>query len=511
MTKAREALQDLLYSYTKHGCQRPVLICRANGGSVSLVSQCGEGVRSVPAVLKSAGGMPTLAALLHLHSKVQGCELPSIEIPAKDVTDTNCIFAVCGYPPMRSDYGMAYRNGVQFVIQMTLNGESACHRVRQNDEKNPDKRKPLVERDDKAGDTILGFDWAGLGDAPVRTVNFDDLVDSTWFDKFLSPNPATVRIPQHLGEEDVTEEMEKYYKLSISKQWHPHKATRDSLTWWALVSLYTSFTWAVQYPTYRSWSYLNRRKKNEIAPKQAQLEQRLLATEGEFLEGLNVSGLLLDDTLKPVGWGFNTNRINKTLHAETALVLAWLKGARDGGVSEFKNYTFLSPWRSCCMCSGWLTDVFRESKVIWFIDDPGLPWRHLDYAANYTGEVFLPRLLKENARKYPALGAISAACPWFEVMGMATHWDYNHRYLDTLESMRQVDKTSKTGEKEGPLKGPVDLFGSQVYFEHLEKAWDMTRKLPTSVVELLSSQGELAAYVNNIWALRRCVMGFDEM
>lgn len=222
---------------------------------------------------------------------------------------------------------------------------------------------------------------------------------------------------------------------------------------------------------------------------------------GEFLDGLNVSGLLLDPDLKPVAWSFNTNRVNKTLHAETALVLAWIKKNREH--REFKGYTFLSPWRSCCMCSGWIADVYRESQTIWFIDDPGLPKRHLDHGSNSATEVFLPGYLEEAAKQSPRFKEILDACPWFQLMGGATHWDYNKNYKTTLS------KLTREGEKD--LKVPVDLFGSQVYFENLEKAWDMTRKLPTGVLELLEPSNQLRAYVHNIWSLRRCVMAFDEM
>jgi hypothetical protein len=250
------------------------------------------------------------------------------------------------------------------------------------------------------------------------------------------------------------------------------------------------------------------RKKVSIEEQQNVYKQRRqedLDKQGPFLEGLNVSGLLLDPQLKPVAWAVNTNQINKTQHAETTLVLAWLKG--NPNETLFDNYTFISPWRSCCMCSGWIADVFKNCNVIWFIDDPGLPIRHLDPFDktkegggnnNGAGETFLPSKLKGGSA---ALKTLLQEYPWFEEFGRPTYYDYNNDYLTMLKEL--VDEPEKA------KPGPVGLFKSKKYFTRLTESWDRARSLSPRLVKLLQEKNELNSYVNNVWALRRCIMAFD--
>lgn len=497
MARARAAIQEIFYEYMKAGMMRPVLLCHFNGQTLQCLNRAGEGeIRNLPAALASVGGLPTLATVLHLHSKVGG-RMTNLEIPKNEENDLRCLVAVCGYKPTRADYGMAYRNGVRFVIEVSLNGESSCHKVTQSFD--PSQRGELIQRDDIAGDRILGATWIDSRDECV--VKFDDLVNHDWFNRFLTPMlPSGIKVPKYY-EEDLTPEMQQVLGGSLSGRgtWQAHRAQPNTELWWVLVALYTSFAWSTQFPTYRSASHTDRRKANfPDNETEKSNDLRRTAQYGDFLDGLNVSGLLLDPKLTPVAWSFNSNRINKTLHAETALCLAWLKAHKSE--KEFTGYTFLSPWRSCCMCSSWISDVFRGSKTIWFIDDPGLPVRHLDHGSNGATEVFLPSQLERGARASRELQAILDTCPWFQVMGAATHWDYNKSYKNTLNDM--LDK-----RKDNP--GPVDLFACTQYFQFLEAAWDVNRSLPSNVLQYLSSNGELKAYVNNIWALRRCVLTFD--
>ncbi len=57
--------------------------------------------------------------------------------------------------------------------------------------------------------------------------------------------------------------------------------------------------------------------------------------------------------------------------------------------------------------------------------------------------------------------------------------------------------------------GPVELFQSASYFEELSKAWDASRFIQNPVMEYLEKKGQLKSYVNNILALRRCILSFD--
>jgi hypothetical protein len=189
----------------------------------------------------------------------------------------------------------------------------------------------------------------------------------------------------------------------------------------------------------------------------------------------------------------NTNKINKTQHAETALVLAWLQGNLQQ--KSFEGYTFISPWRPCCMCSAWIADVFKGCKVVWFIDDPGLPIRHLDHKINGTEEIFLPS--KIDALN---LALVARDYPWFKEFGAATNWDYDENYITKLTVF----------VNDPNMIGPVGLFKSKKYFDRLTESWESTRHLSQDLLDTLTTAKQLESYVNNIWALRRCILAFDE-
>jgi hypothetical protein len=108
----------------------------------------------------------------------------------------------------------------------------------------------------------------------------------------------------------------------------------------------------------------------------------------------------------------------------------------------------------------------------------------------------LPSALKVGS---PKLGALLEEYPWFEEFGAATYWDYNRKYLETLSTL--VDS--------GENPGPVTLFKSKEYFIRLAKSWDSARSLSPRLVKMLQEESELKSYVNNVWALRRCIMAFD--
>jgi len=313
----------------------------------------------------------------------------------------------------------------------------------------------------------------------------------------LTPDIGTVKVPKYYQEE-ITKEAQTLGKFEASYQWSDHKGvTPGSSLWWTLIALYTNFAWGSQLPCYRSGSATAQPPSGD-AFKQGSLdagEKRLKNFYVPFLDGLNVSGLLLDPTMKPLAWSVNTNKINKTHHAETALILAWLQG--NPKKQSFEGYTFISPWRPCCMCSAWIADVFRGCKVVWFIDDPGLPLRHLDFKVNKTEEIFLPDMFN----KMELASVVKRDYPWFGELGAATYWNYNANYIDKLREL-----VGGTQEK----IGPVELFKSEKYFDRLTRSWESTRHLSSELLQTLTKAGQLKSYVNNIWALRRCILAFDE-
>lgn len=354
------------------------------------------------------GGFPTLSVLLHrTNFKVQNpFRMDPLSVPKQGY-----LFAVCGYPPTCADFGMAYRTGLKYVLQPLGRTTYACWRISENGL--PEDRKELTILAPKAGRRIL--DTSGNEGGAEKIMKAKHLYNFDWFNKFLAPlkyqNTSHIQVSEFYEEKLSAGIIEKVG--SADHKWHSHKGVPyHSDLWWTIVALYTSFTWGFQLPTYRGTKDYN------IPDQQA----------GMFLDGFNVSALLLDPNLKPCAWGLNTNKINKSLHAETALVLAWLKG--NPRKENYEYYTFISPWRSCCMCSAWISDVYHGCDVVWFIDDPGLPVRHLDHRENETDDIFLPLELTKHG---PKCMAVLKYYPWFKMMGEITHYDCNNDYLNDLK------------------------------------------------------------------------------
>ena len=490
MPDVEEAVWGVLDKYRKQKKKCPVMLWSMSGQRVAkCLYRCyADLLESSPAVLKKRyqGGFPTLSVLLHRlnYKKVPRNSTVNLDLPERG--SYKFLFAVCGYPPTCADFGMAYRSRVKYVIQCLSRTTYACWKISQNGE--PNDRKELTIEDHEAGRKILKANGSIGG--YERKLKSGDLYDFRWLKKFLAPEmPGSIRV-KPFYEEKLTEGISEIIGGGDGL-WHSHGGvTYNSDLCWAIIGLYTSFTWGCKLPTYRGTGGNHESGESKW---------------GMFLDGLNVSALLLDPNLKPCAWAVNTNKINRTLHAETALVLAWLKGKPD--IKTYRNYTFISPWRSCCMCSAWISDVYEGCDVVWFIDDPGLPIRHLDHRENGTVDIFLPSELKEH-------GTMSRLVmdnyPWFHGMGSITHYDYNNNYLADLKKyLTESKRLTKDSSSVNPTPGPVDLFKSASYFDQLTKAWEASQSIPGPVMDFLKKTRQLKSYVNNILALRRCILSFD--
>jgi tRNA(Arg) A34 adenosine deaminase TadA len=493
MGKVKAEMEKLFK--TKHN---PTVVCKydRNVNTVTCISHGYAAPNAqYPGVLKT---IPSLSILLNLHSQKLDSQKDMELLDITGANDGNCYIAMCGYSPTSSDFGMAYRNNVRFVFDLGQElGQELCFWVTQNTPDTPHKREELIQPAQAIGEEILKADWKAGG--KEFALQPKDLYGFAWFKKFLTPDIENLRVP-HWYEEEITKEAQAFGNFEASYRWSDHKAVKpdsEPQLWWTLIALYTNFAWGSQLPCYRSGmaqpEYKDEFTKKSVEVAKKRLDQYYDKYYGPFLDGLNVSGLLLDPTMKPVAWSVNTNKINKTQHAETALVLAWLQGNLQQ--TSFEGYTFISPWRPCCMCSAWIADVFKGCKVVWFIDDPGLPIRHLDWKTNGTEEIFLPSKI-DNLK----LEVVDRDYPWFKEFGAATHWDYNHQYLDTLTKFVDDKK----------MIGPVGLFKSSKYFERLTDSWESTRHLSGELLETLTKANQLESYVTNIWALSRCILAFDE-
>lgn len=491
--------------------------------------------------------------------------------------------AVCDYEISNSDIGMAYRSQIGLIRTLTKSW-----RINQNSTKDVSEtnRPQLIEECASALDTIYGSVSLGEELGAWQEVKIRNLYEYAWFDPFVLPEAPTNKIAKRYAE--TTSETANSNGANDTGNWQTHHDVSDPAIQWVLLTLYCNLTWAAQYPSFRSWDYLNRAKNSgallKVAPKSREdvlkiegytvtgghvlidkkeyttskytykymekgklVEKDVLAPEelvkvvarrDFFLDGLNVSGLLLDKTLTPRAWSFNTNRVNKTHHAETALVLAWMRGQKEE--KDYGGWWFMSPWRSCCMCSSWIAEKLPGCKVLWFVNDPGLPVRQLDNeatnmvtttptSARLKGsgclEVYLPRILAELKEKCAEIKALWEWLSWISYFGHLTH-EVGDRKIALDKGLAEIIKNTKTYESPTAtfllypedktigdglkLVKPVDLFGTETYFNCLSQAWDQSRFLPTSVLRCLADKFELNAYVNNVLYLRRCIMEFEE-
>ena len=497
MPTVEDVVLEFFAESRKKNTKCPLMLWKMSGTTATPLYKCVADLTGNPTVLDNRykGGFPTLSVLLHrTNFKVRGSRF-GMELLSVPQQEQGYLFAVCGYPPTCADFGMAYRTGLRYVLQPLSRTTYACWRISGNG--SPQDRKELTILAPEDGRTILNA--SGNNGGTKKIMKAEHLYDFDWFNKFLAPlkhqNTSHIRVSKFYKEELSAGIIAKIG--NADGQWHSHRGvSHDSDLWWTIVALYTSFTWGFQLPTYRG-------TKDYNVPDKA---------AGMFLDGFNVSALLLDTDLKPCAWGLNTNKINKSLHAETALVLAWLKEGNQKK-EDYEDYTFISPWRSCCMCSAWISDVYRGCDVVWFIDDPGLPVRHLDHMENETADKFLPTELEKAGR--PMCKKVLRYYPWFKEIGKITHWDYNRHYLRDLKAyLRKSNADNPQGAQIedkyiNDKSGPVELFQSASYFEELAKAWDASRFIHNPVLEYLHNQGQLKSYVNNILALRRCILAFD--
>ncbi len=99
---------------------------------------------------------------------------------------------------------------------------------------------------------------------------------------------------------------------------------------------------------------------------------RTTALEG----GHNIGALMVNDKNRIIGWSLNVNVINGTFHAETAMVLAYL---RRNNVSRLPDgcriYATLKP---CHMCAGFIATVARNVTVVYGQNDPKITHSALD-------------------------------------------------------------------------------------------------------------------------------------
>lgn len=84
--------------------------------------------------------------------------------------------------------------------------------------------------------------------------------------------------------------------------------------------------------------------------------------------GHNVGGILLNSSNKVIAWGINMMSLNGTFHAETGMVLAYLRRNKTSTLpDDCRLYTTLQP---CHMCSGFIATVAKNITVVIGQKDP---------------------------------------------------------------------------------------------------------------------------------------------
>ncbi len=425
--------------------------------------------------------LPTLSALLLQYSHVDDVRV----LPKADLV------AITNYRPHVCDFGMCYRNKVKFLIYLPdeLNATAVVWKISRGSKVTGEV--PLTE---PAELTDLNLKSEPQAPQPqTASYGANDLYAFPWFDRFMCDNAKPFRLAQYYDEEFTTDLGRLLGKKSseLAHQFSRHVNPQSDAERWVLRTLYAVFAWSIQLPTWRAMDFDTSEPE---AP-----------SEGG-LTGLNVSALLLDEHHTPRAWGFNTNAVNKSLHAETALCLAWLKG---GDVRKsYKGYTFLSPWHSCAMCASWIAEVFPGAEVVWFVDDPGLPKTPLEVniaEARYphehrATEVFLPEVLRGLR-----LEGLYSAC-FVRVLGQLTY----SKWKDTLDDLPELQRDCEALVKQKSHL-PVKLLHSEQYFDWVQQAWDGNRKLPVDLAKDLARDRQLVPYASNIAMLRHRVLGFDPL
>jgi tRNA(Arg) A34 adenosine deaminase TadA len=108
-----------------------------------------------------------------------------------------------------------------------------------------------------------------------------------------------------------------------------------------------------------------------------------LNAQAQALQGLPICAVLIGPDGKLLSWGVNTNTRNITRHGETNCLQSYFQQANANVPDNSVLYTTL---RSCEMCSGMLTTVARNLRVVYGSRDPGLGVTSLERGVNGCSE-----------------------------------------------------------------------------------------------------------------------------
>lgn len=96
--------------------------------------------------------------------------------------------------------------------------------------------------------------------------------------------------------------------------------------------------------------------------------------------GHNVAAIMVDNADQIIGWGLNMGNLNGCLHAETSMVLAYLRGNAKSSLPDgARIYSTLAP---CHMCAGFITTVGKNIPVVIGHIDPRIKNSALDLTKN---------------------------------------------------------------------------------------------------------------------------------
>lgn len=130
-------------------------------------------------------------------------------------------------------------------------------------------------------------------------------------------------------------------------------------------------------------------------------------------KGNNVGAVLLDNTGKLIAWGVNMKDLNGTFHAETAMILAYLRRNELQSLPDgCQLYTTLKP---CHMCAGLITTLARNITVVFGQDDKGVKNSALDRSrgirTTQRPSIFALPSEADLCRMTPAEAAVSPIAP----------------------------------------------------------------------------------------------------
>lgn len=142
---------------------------------------------------------------------------------------------------------------------------------------------------------------------------------------------------------------------------------------------------------------------------QAKVPKEARSLEAPRPFGNNIGGILVDDrngAQTMLAWGLNFKGLNPTFHGETLLIQEYLDSANATKLPDGASfYTSLEP---CYMCSGYITTVGKNIRVVSGQDDPNISSADKRPSALRAGRNGCSLINWQKSSSYPVAGFLES-------------------------------------------------------------------------------------------------------